>query len=120
MEGWVNVPAETISPLRRIHLHAARPAGSNEPTSAGVFGAEKILSLVRSAGPRDVCICLLSGGGSALLPAPVDGVTLEEKQQITRLLHGSAHHQRDECRSQTPFAHQGRPAGPGLSRKVAL
>src|SRR5205807_2449798 len=32
-------------------------------------------------------LCLLSGGGSALLPAPVEGVTLADKQQVTRLLH---------------------------------
>src|SRR5262249_32124434 len=47
----------------------------------------EILQLVRSAGPEDVVLCLLSGGGSALLPAPVKGVTLEDKQEITQLLH---------------------------------
>src|SRR6185436_15287937 len=36
--------------------------------------------------PGDLCICLLSGGGSALLPAPVAGVSLSEKQAVTRLL----------------------------------
>src|SRR5207248_11359688 len=35
----------------------------------------------------EVALCLISGGGSALLPAPAEGVTLEDKQQITRLLH---------------------------------
>ena len=32
LAGWVNVPADCVRPLRRIHLHAARPAGVNEPT----------------------------------------------------------------------------------------
>jgi hydroxypyruvate reductase len=69
-----------------IHLHAARPAGVNEPTEAGVAGAEKILELVGSLGPSDLCLCLISGGGSALLPAPVPGVSLADKQALTRHL----------------------------------
>src|SRR5438034_215752 len=43
--------------------------------------------LAGGAGPDDVGLCLLSGGGSALLPAPVEGVTLQAKQQVTQLLH---------------------------------
>ena len=73
--------------MRDIRLHAARPAGSNHPTAEGVAGVERILDSGRIAGPDDVGLCLLSGGGSALLPAPVEGVTLEDKQQVTRLLH---------------------------------
>jgi hydroxypyruvate reductase/glycerate 2-kinase len=87
MEGVVNVPANVVAPLRRIRLHAGRPAGSNQPTAEGVVGAMQILKLVQSAGPRDVVLCLLSGGGSALLPAPVAGITLEDKQHVTQLLH---------------------------------
>jgi hydroxypyruvate reductase/glycerate 2-kinase len=91
LEGWVNVPAEAIlgapAPPAHIHLHAARPAGTNQPTAAGVAGAQRILELAASAGPDDVALCLLSGGGSALLPAPVAGVPLEDKQAITGLLH---------------------------------
>jgi glycerate 2-kinase len=109
VHGWINVPADCIkiplppgeggersepgedihSPHQRIHLHSARPAGLNEPTTEGVFGAEKILEIVSSLGPTDLCICLLSGGGSALLPAPVPGVSLAEKQAITRHLSSS-------------------------------
>src|SRR5439155_902164 len=84
--GIVNVPADAVRPLQHIVLHAARPAASNHPTADGVRGAEKMLALLGSAGPDDFAICLLSGGGSALLPAP-DGVTLEDKQAITKLLH---------------------------------
>jgi hydroxypyruvate reductase/glycerate 2-kinase len=85
--GVVNVPAESVRPLKSIRLHAARPAGTNQPTSEGIAGAQDILALVRSAGVEDVCLCLLSGGGSALLPAPVEGITLANKQQVTLLLH---------------------------------
>jgi hydroxypyruvate reductase/glycerate 2-kinase len=85
--GVVNVPAESVRPLQAIRLHAARPAGTNQPTPEGLAGVCEILALVRSAGPDDVCLCLLSGGGSALLPAPPEGLTLADKQQVTLLLH---------------------------------
>jgi len=85
--GVVNVPDESVRPLRRIRLHAARPAGSNHPTEAGVVGANEMLSLAASATLNDIAICLISGGGSALLPAPADGITLAEKQHVTKLLH---------------------------------
>jgi len=84
--GIVNVPADAVRPLQRIRLHAARPPASNFPTVEGVAGAEEMLALVQNAGPDDVAVCLISGGGSALLPAP-DGVSLEEKQAVTQLLH---------------------------------
>jgi glycerate 2-kinase len=84
--GWVNVPADCVRPTDWIHLHPARPAGINLPTEAGVVGTEEILRLLAAAGQEDVVIVLLSGGGSALLTAPIDGVTLAEKQAVTRLL----------------------------------
>ena len=84
--GWVNVPADCVRRLSRIHLHAARPAGVNEPTAEGVYGTERILELVESLSPDDVCLCLLSGGGSALLPLPIEGVSLQDKQAVTRFL----------------------------------
>ncbi len=84
VEGWVNVPADCMQPTRAIRLHASRPAGVNEPASAGVEGTKRILELVRSLGPSDLCICLISGGGSALLPAPCAGFSLEAKTTLTR------------------------------------
>jgi glycerate 2-kinase len=85
--GLVNVPADSVRPLQAIRLHAARPAANNHPTAAGVAGAEQILRLIHEAEPDDVALCLISGGGSALLPAPVEGVTLDDKQRLTKLLH---------------------------------
>src|SRR5262249_7887357 len=68
VEGWVNVPTDVVRPLNRVHLHGARRRGVNQPTADGVAGADKILEIVNSAGPDDLILCLLSGGGSALLP----------------------------------------------------
>ena len=109
--GIVNVPADAIRPLRRIVLHAARPPASNHPTSDGVAGAEKMLALLRSAGPEDVAICLISGGGSALLPAP-DGVSLEDKQAVTKLLHacGATIHEMNAVRKHLSQVKGGRLA----------
>lgn len=91
LTGWVNVPADCVRPLpcSAIHLHAARPAGKNEPTEAGVAGTREMVSLASNLGPRDICLCLISGGGSALMPLPVDGVTLNDKQKLTRHLSGA-------------------------------
>jgi hydroxypyruvate reductase/glycerate 2-kinase len=85
--GVVNVPAGAVRPLTAIRPHAARPDGSNHPAPEGVAGVREILALVRSATADDLCLCLLSGGGSALMPSPADGVSLADKQQVTRLLH---------------------------------
>ncbi len=87
--GWVNVPADCVRPLRRIVLHAARPAGVNEPTEAGVFGTQRTLELACSAGANDLVVVLISGGGSALAPAPIPGITLADKLAVTRFLMNS-------------------------------
>jgi len=84
--GWVNVPADCVRPSQGIQLHAARPAGVNEPTAQGVAGAAEILRIVGQLQPYDLCLCLISGGGSALLPAPAAGVALADKLAVTRLL----------------------------------
>lgn len=89
LAGWVNVPADCVRPLKRIHLHSARPAGVNEPTEDGVRGVDEILRIVESLGADDLCLCLISGGGSALLPAPVDGISLADKQAVTQHLSGA-------------------------------
>ncbi|WP_339747361.1 DUF4147 domain-containing protein [uncultured Rubinisphaera sp.] len=91
VKGWVNVPADCLDENRdenkaSIHVHAARPAGVNEPRPAGVEGTKQILELVENADPQDLVLVLLSGGGSALLPAPVDAISLEDKLFVTREL----------------------------------
>jgi hydroxypyruvate reductase len=89
LEGWLNVPADCVRPLERIHLHPARPAGVNEPTPQGVEGARQIMRLVAALEPDDLCIALVSGGGSALLPLPIDAIKLDDKLAVTRFLSAS-------------------------------
>jgi hydroxypyruvate reductase len=82
--GWVNVPVDCLQPTRAVRLFAARPAGVNEPTAAAVEGTREMLRLIGSLGPRDLCLCLISGGGSALLTAPCAGISLEAKAALSR------------------------------------
>ena len=86
MQGWINVPANCVRPLQHITLHAARPAEYNEPTEAGVVGAMEILRRVAALQTNDLCIALISGGGSALLPAPRTGLTLDDLLTVTRIM----------------------------------
>ncbi len=86
VSGWVNVPADCVVPLEAIHLHAAREAGVNEPSPEGVAGSREILRLVGSLGSDDLCIAMISGGASALLPDPIEGVSLDDKLLVTRHL----------------------------------
>ena len=70
-------------PLKKIRVcEASHPV----PDERGVKGTEEILSLAETAGKRDLVICLISGGGSALLIAPVHDISLEDKQNATKLL----------------------------------
>jgi glycerate 2-kinase len=78
-----------VRKLKHIHLHAARPAGINEPTQQAVDGTAEILRRVQSLSESDVCIMLLSGGASALLCSPIPGVTLHDKLLVTRALAGA-------------------------------
>lgn len=89
LEGVVNVPSGTVQPLRHIELIEARPAGVNEPTDAGIVGSHRMMQLVQTSDQRTGCIVLLSGGGSALLPLPAEGIGLQEKLAVTRLLSAS-------------------------------
>ena len=61
-------------------------AGHPVPDAAGARAAEAVIALLRDAGPKDRVIALISGGGSALVPAPVEGLTLEDKAEVNRLL----------------------------------
>ena len=71
---------EKLSMIEQVE--AAHPV----PDEAGVQGTQRILELVRHADEKTLVICLLSGGGSALLVAPLPEITLEDKQRTTELL----------------------------------
>jgi len=61
-------------------------AGHPIPDEAGASGSRRILALLEGAGERDLVLCVISGGGSALLPLPADGVSLQDKQETTQAL----------------------------------
>ncbi len=70
-------------PLERCRIVEARHP---VPDKNGMDGAASLLEMVSRAGPEDLILCLISGGASALTPAPADGVSLADKQHTTRLL----------------------------------
>lgn len=81
--GYINVP-ETKH--KRIGKIIVNQAGHPFPTASGQSGAKKIMDMVSAAGKNDLVICLISGGGSSLLPLPLDGITLKEKVSLTKRL----------------------------------
>ncbi|MCS7287235.1 MAG: glycerate kinase [Anaerolineae bacterium] len=83
--GWVNVKEGYIlEPFpARIYINQA---GHPTPNEAGFEGAKKIMEMVSGLGERDMVITLISGGGSALMPLPAEGITLEDKKLATSLL----------------------------------
>lgn len=83
-EGIINVPyACPPSKTRKIKLqHASHPI----PDISGVKGASQMLNLVSQAEKNDLIICLLSGGGSSLMPLPCNDVSLEDKRRVTDAL----------------------------------
>ena len=84
--GIVSVPEGCGRALERIEVRETRPAAANLPTPAVVRATLEMLALVRSLGPRDLVVALVTGGGSALLAAPREGVSLDEKIALTRRL----------------------------------
>jgi len=84
--GWINVPDGTKAKLKRIHLHES---GHPVPDERGVEGARRIAEIAHESGPRDLLLCVISGGASALMPLPVAGMTLDGKKAITRQLLAS-------------------------------
>lgn len=81
--GIISVKYKHLAPLERIKI---REAGHPVPDQNGLDGARAIYQLAESADEKTLVICLISGGGSALMPLPVAGVTLEDKQETTRVL----------------------------------
>ena len=81
--GLVNVKYGNTAKLRRIELN---PCGHPLPDEAGVAGAARIAEIAAQAEAGDLVLCLISGGGSALLPLPAEPITLAEKQATTQLL----------------------------------
>ena len=81
--GLLNVKYGHTARLRRVELNEC---GHPVPDWNGVEGARRIAEIAAGAGAEDLVLCLISGGASALLPLPADPVTLDEKQETTKLL----------------------------------
>ena len=78
-----HIPPRPEGLAQRIELvEAAHPV----PDAAGLLAAERILALTQGLTEDDLVLCLISGGGSALLTLPADGIDLAEKQRINKAL----------------------------------
>lgn len=82
-EGLVVVPYGSLLPTQGIELVEARHP---VPDAAGEAAARRILAMAESLGEGDVMLCLISGGGSALLGVPGEGLRLEDKQAVHKAL----------------------------------
>jgi len=91
LEGLVvtrygHIPPRPAGLVQRIEVvEAAHPV----PDAAGLAAAQRILALVQGLTENDLVLCLISGGGSALLTLPADGLTLQGKQAISKALLNS-------------------------------
>jgi len=78
-EGWINVKYGHTENLKKVIINeSAHPL----PDESGLKGAQKIIQLLKKAEQKNLVICLISGGGSALMPLPADGISLNEKQEV--------------------------------------
>ncbi len=83
VDGLVAVKDGHVAPTRRVRLVEA---GHPVPDERGAEAAEEIRVLAEAAGADDLVLVLVSGGSSALTPAPAPPITLADKQDVTRLL----------------------------------
>jgi hydroxypyruvate reductase len=84
--GFVVVKDGYGARLRRVEI---AEAGHPVPDARGLAASARLLELARGAGEGELIVFLVSGGGSALTPAPAPPITLAEKQELTRLLLAS-------------------------------
>jgi hydroxypyruvate reductase len=84
--GFVVVKDGCTAPVRRVEI---AEAGHPVPDARGLAASARLLELAQGAGEEDLVLFLVSGGGSALTPAPAPPITLAEKQEVTRLLLAS-------------------------------
>ncbi|MGA3097323.1 MAG: glycerate kinase [Bryobacteraceae bacterium] len=84
--GLINVKDGHTARLKRVEMNEC---GHPVPDARGVAGARRIAEIAATAGKDDLVVCLISGGASALMPLPAAPISLEEKQEVTRLLLAS-------------------------------
>ncbi len=81
--GVVNVKYGHVAPTTRVKIHEA---GHPVPDERGLAGTGEMVQLLETAGARDLVITVISGGGSALIDLPVEGVSLEDMKALTDAL----------------------------------
>jgi len=79
------VPDKITAPGRRGEVHVTF-CSHPIPDEAGVAGVEKMCRIIAASPPETLVLALISGGGSALMPLPAEGITLKDKQAVNRLL----------------------------------
>lgn len=89
-EGFINIPEgqkiRDYSPSSKIRMN---PASHLIPNEKGLTGTKEMMKIVENATKSDLIICVISGGGSALLPLPKQGISLEDLQKVNSLLLAS-------------------------------
>lgn len=107
--GVIVVKYEHTAKLNKV---VTIEAGHPVPDENGEKGAQKILELASAAGENDLLLCLISGGGSALLPLSVAGVSLADKQDTTQILLacGATIHEMNSLRKHLSYIKGGRLA----------
>jgi glycerate-2-kinase len=86
--GAINVPY--ISNTQINNKVCVTEANHPIPDEAGVNGTKKIINILRKTRQSDLVFVLISGGASALMPLPADGITLSDKQRITHEMLSSS------------------------------
>jgi glycerate 2-kinase len=109
--GYTPFPTESLPPKVTL-LEAAHPI----PDERGIQGTCRVLEMLANTGENDLVICLLSGGGSALLTQPAPGIHLDDLQVLTRhlLACGATIHEINSLRK-----HLDTVKGGGLARAAA-
>ena len=118
LEGVVVVPEGAALPLARLRVvESSHPV----PDERSLRGARALLDAVQGLGPDDLVLALVSGGGSALCAWPVDGVSLQDKQALTRALlaSGASIHEMNLVRAQLSAIKGGRLAAAAWPARVA-
>jgi len=82
-KGLVNIPHGNKHKTEIIKL---REASHPIPDKSGVEGTRRMLKIAEQAKKEDLVICLISGGGSSLMPLPRDGITINDKRELTNML----------------------------------
>lgn len=105
--GIINVKYGHVAELNTIELIEA---GHPVPDENGENGSRAILDLVQNAQENDLVICLMSGGGSALMPLAAQGLTLDDKQDVIKVLLacGASIHEINTIRKHTSSIKGGR------------